>query len=51
MSLAYNVGYNARLYDNAKLKDCPYLRGSFLYTDWCYGWNLCNEQCLCAKKA
>ena len=48
MSLAYNVGYNARLYGYAKLKDCPYMKGSFLYDDWVYGWKMCND-CVCKK--
>jgi hypothetical protein len=42
MSLAYNVGYNARLYGYAKLKECPYLKGTFCYTDWQEGWKHCD---------
>lgn len=48
MSLACNVGYNARLYGYAKLKDCPYLHGSFLYNEWVYGWKMCEEN-MCKK--
>lgn len=45
MSLAYNVGYNARLYGYASFKACPYLKGTFLYNDWCNGWKCCEEAC------